>query len=169
MGKNTPAANLIATRTTGGPHFSQTFQNHMMLGDKTDGTKAHSGLHSLNVALAQYPNLTETNRVETDARVPQIYAAYVRLRGDKTEKLSSFFPATMNFAAIQATVMEAWRDYKIYSPESEIYGQLAAKYNLSWAGLALIQGQKIWIGSGGAGTANNQIDTAFPAVNNKFF
>lgn len=133
MAKNIPSAATIAQRTAGGPHFAGTFQAHMMLGDNVAGAGKHTGLHSLNIALGQYPKLTEVTRVATDSRVSQIYAADVRIKGGKDPKRSSFFPATMDFTAIQAAVIEAWRDFKIYS-QSEVYKQLASKYALAgWA------------------------------------
>ena len=169
MPKNTPSKDTIAMRTAGGPHFDNNFQTHMMLGNNVDGNGAHSGLHSLNTALAQYPNLAEVARVATDSRNNNIYCADIRLKGGKTPKRSSFFPATMNFAAIQTAVTNAWLDYKIYSPESEIYRQLRDKYGLSWVGLASIGGRKFWIGCTRSGSAQNPIETAFPAVDHKFF
>jgi len=168
MAKRTPSAATILARTAGGPHFVASFQTHMMQGDQVPGAGAHSGLHSLNTAAAQYPTLVQT-LVAADARVPLIHASDVNLRPGKAPKRSSFFPATMNWAAIHAAVTEAWRDNKIYSPDSVVYAELAAAYNLSWVGLAAINGYKVWIGSTRPGTANNPIETAFPAVNHKFF
>src|SRR5262249_3717836 len=116
-----------------------------------------------------YPGLTEVQRVATDSRVQSIYAADIRLRAGKAPKRSSFFPATLDYNAIRQAVTDAWLDYKIYSPESEVYDQLANKYGLAWVGYATILGQRIWIGCTRSGAHNNPIETAFPAVDNKFY
>ncbi len=169
MAKNKPSAQIIAARTAGGPHFEPTFQQHMMDGGHTAGAGAHSGLHSLRTAAGTYPGLTEVARIATDTRVAGIYCADMRLRGGKAPKRSSFFPATMTWAEILTAVTDAWTDSRIYAPQSEVYGGMAAKYGLSWVGLATIAHQRIWIGAMRAGTAQHPIDTAFPAVGNKFF
>ena len=169
MAKNKPSADVVAARIAGGPRFAPTFQQHMMDGGQTAGAGAHSGLHSLRTAAATYPGLTEVARIATDTRVTGIYCADMRLRGGKAPKRSSFFPATMTWAEILAAVTDAWRDNRIYAPQSDVYGGLADKYGLSWVGLATISQQRIWVGATRAGTALNPIETAFPAVGNKFF
>lgn len=165
MPKNIPPANLVET---GDPVFAAGIQQHIMTGGQVAGNGAHSGLHSLNTALATYGNLTQVV-IETDSRVAGIYAADVSLRGGKATKRSSFFPATMNWVQIQAAITQAWRDSRTYTPRSDIYRQLRDKYGLSWVGYATIGGQRIWIGATRSGVGDNGIDTAFPAVNNKFF
>jgi hypothetical protein len=74
----------------------------------------------------------------------------------------------MDWNAIKAAITEAWEDCQIYAPQSEIYRQMMAKYNLGMCGMATIAGQRIWIGSMKSGKGPNGIETAFPAVNNKF-
>lgn len=169
MPKNKPSALVIQARVGDGPHFDNNFQTHMMLGNHVAGAGPHSGLHSLNTAAGQYPGLTEVTRVATDGRVSAIYAADVRLRPGKTEKRSSFFPSTMTYEQIVATVSEAWRDSKIYTPDVATYRQIRDKYGLAWVGLAVISGQKIWVGSTRSGASTNKMETAFPAVNHQFF
>lgn len=166
MGKETPTAAIIAARTIGGVNFASTAQKHIMLGDKTDGTGAHSGLHSLNLAAGKYTGMTLADEVR-DARVESIFSASVTLKGGKTAKTSTFFPATMNWDQVKAAITEAWEDCQIYS-DNNIYIKMKAKYGLQMIGLATIKGQKIWIGSTKSGKSGSGIETAFPAVNNKF-
>ncbi|QMW22861.1 EndoU domain-containing protein [Sandaracinobacteroides saxicola] len=168
MAKNPPSAATIALRIGAGCHFGAGMMAHMMHGGQVAGNGPHSGLHSLNLAAGMYPGLHEVARIDTDARVPGIYCADVALTGAKAAKRSSFFPAIMTWVQIQAAITAAWEDSHVYAPQSEVYGQIAAKYGLSWAGLATIGGHRIWVGGTRAGTMANPLDTAFPAVNNKF-
>jgi len=165
MGKNARPANLVET---GLPYFEGNANLHIMNGNNHDGAGAHSGLHSMTYANQNFPTKVVAE-VARDKRVSDIYVADVKLRGNKTSKRSSFFPASMAWPAVRASIIEAWQDYKTYHSVSDVYDQIANKYNLSWAGYATIQGQKIWVGSLSAGTQGNPIDTAFPAVNNKFY
>lgn len=169
MATNQKTAQQIATAIAGGCHIMASAQEHIMLGNNPSGNGAHSGLHSMNIAAGHYPNLTQIALSDTDARVDSIYSAEIRLNGspDKGTKVSSFFPATMNWVAIRAAIEEAWRDGHIYK-SNDIYASMRAKYGLGMVGQANINGQQIWIGSMQVGNAGSPIGTAFPAVNNKF-
>lgn len=165
MGKNARPANLVET---GFPYFEAAANLHIMNGDNHNGTGAHSGLHSMTYANQNFAGKVIAE-IDRDKRVNDIYVADVKLRGNKASKRSSFFPASMAWPAVKSAIEEAWQDYKTYHTVSEVYSQIANKYNLPWVGYATIQGKKIWIGSLSAGTQGNPIDTAFPAVNNKFY
>jgi hypothetical protein len=169
MAKDLKKKNVINAAIAGGANFRGTAQEHIMLGSNPNGNGAHTGLHSLNTAAGHYPNLTEIRRIDTDARVPGIYSAEIRLtaNNDKGTKISTFFPATMNWAAVRAAIVEAWEDGQI-NRTNDIYVSMRNKYTLGMAGMATIGGQKIWVGSMQTGSAASQIGTAFPAVNNKF-
>lgn len=150
------------------PSFSSKAMLHIMRGDVSGDESAHSGLHSMFEVERYYPNIINDAecRVATDSRCGGIYVADVKLSANRKSKRSSFFPRTMNWLSIKAVIESAWQDYNTYK-SNQIY--VSMRKHISWAGMAKIDGQKIWIGSLEAGTKANPINTAFPAVNNKFY
>ena len=162
MGKNAPKKNLVEI---GSPVFANSFKTHMMEGN--DKGSRHSGLHAANELIRDNSNYT-MDVIERDCRNRESYTADVRLQGNDNSKRSTFFPNDMNYDAVKAKVIEAWRDSRTYTRDDTIYKDLAAKYGLSWVGMAQIGTQKIWIGSTKSGAQGQGLETAFPAVNNKF-
>ncbi|MBI4903111.1 MAG: EndoU domain-containing protein [Acidobacteria bacterium] len=156
--------------------YTPTCFNHMMHGTIAGGT--HTGLHSLNLAAAlpnltlaalnvahagtlNGSNITVTIR-ERDLRVAGIIVADVTI-GARNPKRSCFFPDNLNWAGVQAVIDEAYRDYQL-NANNNIYQSKRSGAGITWAGMARIAGQDIWLAARG-----NPVDTAFPAVNNKFF
>lgn len=164
---------------------SGTFDNHMLYGDNKG--QSHTGLHLLANFLRQTGHpLTNNdlingqqyigtlNNRQTTVTITEVdprtktFRASVNIYG--TAKVSTFFPLGTTLAQAKNYIMAAWRDYCTYGTGAhgggavDIYVQMKAANNLNWAGMATIGGQETWIGCAHAGP----VDTAFPAVNNKF-
>jgi hypothetical protein len=165
--------------------FSGTFDNHMVSGDKR-GT-SHSGLHLISgfrknaggaltaadiVAGNSFDGRLDdraTNVVirSVDLRV-KTFIADVNIYG--TAKQSSFFPVGTTIDTAKGYIRAAWKDACTYGSATygggdvEIYKQMRTSSGLNWVGMATISSQEIWIGCAHSGP----VDTAFPAVNNKF-
>lgn len=166
--------------------FSGTFDNHMQHGDQRG--QSHSGLHLIgDFTKANGQILTAQDIVAGNAfaggrlngHAATVTIGEVDLRS-KTftadvniynhPKTSTFFPVGTSLANAKDYIRAAWRDYCTYGTAAygggvvDIYKDMKNAFGLNWVGMATIGGQEIWIGCAHAGS----VDTAFPAVNNKF-
>ncbi len=165
--------------------FSGTFDNHMVSGDKKGTT--HSGLHLISgfvkdddsalKAADIKANSSYTGRLDDHATTITIksvdlrantFVADVNIYG--TAKESTFFPMGTTLDKAKEYIKAAWKDACTYGSSAygggdvDIYKQMRTAFGLNWVGLASISSQEIWVGCAHSGS----VDTAFPAVNNKF-
>lgn len=166
--------------------FSGTFDAHMTLGDKKGAS--HSGLHLIGEFRKTEPaealkaadikkdatfagrlndRATTVTITEVDART-KTFKASVNIYGEA--KVSTFFPVGTTLATAKDYIRAAWRDACIYGSSSygggdvDIYKDMRKAFGLNWVGMATMDSQETWVGCAHSGT----VDTAFPAVNNKF-
>jgi len=165
--------------------FSGTFDNHMLYGDKKGGT--HSGLHLISAFVKDeggalksadiVANKSFTGRLNDKATTVTIrsvdlrvstFAADVNIYG--TAKESTFFPVDTTLDKAKEYIKAAWKDACTYGSSAygggdvDIYKDMRKAFGLNWVGMATISSQEIWVGCAHSGS----VDTAFPAVNNKF-
>jgi hypothetical protein len=140
------------------PNFGPNFNAHVM--NPTIAGHQISGLHCLPSPLPA--NYVVTNQIH-DSKVPTVFQATITI--NDASKTGTFFPSGTTIQAIRTIVTEAYRDYQAFHARSEVYSQMMTKYGLPWIGYGTIGGTKIWIS--GLST-QNQLSTAFPAVNGKF-
>jgi hypothetical protein len=167
--------------------FSATFGKHMEYGDQK-GT-SHSGLHIIE----QFKKSSNSQKlaagdIQTDReyqgtlneRATTVEITAVDLRAKtfiasvniySSAKVSTFFPVGTTLEKAKEYIREAWKDHCTYGSSQygggdvDIYKQMRDSFALKWVGMATIESQQIWVGSGFVGP---NVDTAFPAVNNKF-
>lgn len=165
--------------------FSGTFDKHMASGDKKGTT--HSGLHLISGFVKDSGgklasgdlkvNESYTGRLDDRAATVTIksidlrastFVAEVDIYG--TGKESTFFPVGTTLEKAKEYIKAAWKDACTYGSSEygggdvDIYKDMRKAFGLNWVGMATISSQEIWIGCQHSGP----VDTAFPAVNNKF-
>lgn len=89
-------------------------------------------------------------------------------------KASTLWPSWMTYDEIKSALEAAYDDYEEKIATNAVYKQMKEKYELYWIGMAslkkgrdLDETTRIWIGAQKASSQDNVI-SAFPAVNNKF-
>lgn len=146
-------------------YYSAKFEEHIFKGEP-DG-KAHKGLHSLCLVKAlDKSKQPAIDMIDVDGTF-NTFAASAAFPGQGA-KSSSFFPTEWPKAKVLAVIDEAvrWGWNNPVQSRNE-----AAEFGLKWVGYALVDGGLLMVGGigGGDGSAPGKaIETAFPAVNNKF-
>lgn len=144
-------------------NYSSTFSRHIFEGED-DGNK-HKGLHSMTRLLAKNDkNAYEMETIKTDTNT-RTYTAWVKLKGKKERKASTFFPDTWREQDVLAAIEAAYKEYRVKKSAAKI---MIDGHGMTWAAQVTHKGVTLWIGGLGDGDAQTGISTAFPAVDGSF-
>jgi hypothetical protein len=146
-----------------GVNYGATFAKHIFDGED-DGNK-HKGLHSMIRLRAKTDkDAFEIETIKIDANT-QAYTAWVKLKGNKERKASTFFPDTWREQDVLAAIEAAYKEYRVKRSAAKI---MIDGHGMTWAAQITTKGVAIWIGGLGDGDTQAGISTAFPAVDGSF-